>query len=151
MRRKIRASCTIEASILFPFLLAVIVLIIYESFYIHDRTVLAVASNEAALRGSRITDPNCDISEKVRETGERETEGRLLSTKNLTMDVTVNSKEVKVTFTGDFGIPGGVIFAPGMGLGTDEIRVSAHSSRTDPVRFIRGCRLVAGGRRGNGG
>jgi len=142
MKKVFKASYTLEASLLFPFILAVIVLIIYGSFFIHDRAVLDIAANEAAIRGSEITDPDGDIFTKVRDTGKRETEGRLLATDNLAMDVRVDSKEVKVSYSGDFRIPKGVILVPGMNMGGTNITVEGKSARIDPSGFIRECRMV---------
>ena len=142
MRKEFKASYTLEASLLFPFILAVIVLIIYGSFFIHDRAVLDTAAYEAALRGSEVTDPDGDIFAKVRDTGKRETEGRLLATKNVAMDVRVDSKAVSVVYTGDFTIPRGVILVPGMNMKGTEIRVEGKSAREDPAGFIRECRMV---------
>ena len=142
MKSKFKASYTVEASLLFPFILAVTVLLIYFSFFIHDRAVMDAAANQAAIRGSEITSPGGDIFSKVQDTGKRETEGRLLATKNVDMDISVDGKEVKVTFSGDFRIPGGVIPVPGMSIGNTEITACAHSSRIDPAAFIRECRVV---------
>lgn len=139
---RFKASYTLEASLLFPFILAVIVLVIYGSFFIHDRAVLDTAAYEAALRGSEVTDPDGDIFAKVRDTGKRETEGRLLSTKNVSMDVRVDGKAVSVTYTGDFAIPKGVILVPGMNMSGTEIKVEGKSAREDPGGFIRECRMV---------
>ncbi len=142
MKKRFKASYTIEASLLFPFILGLTVLLIYESFYIHDRAVLNAASIVGALRGSRIMDPECDIKTVVQETLERETEGRLLSTKDLKTGIEINAGEVKVTYSGEFYVPGGVMIFPGAELRVKEIRVSAKSSRTDPAGFIRNCRLA---------
>ncbi|MBQ7724702.1 MAG: pilus assembly protein [Lachnospiraceae bacterium] len=142
MKKELKASYTLEASLLFPFILAVIVLIIYGSFFIHDRAVLDIAAYEAALRGSEVTDPDGDIFSKVRDTGNRETEGRLLATKNVSMDVRVDSKAVSVVYTGDFTIPRGVILVPGMNMKGTEIKVEGKSARDDPAGFIRECRMV---------
>ena len=142
MKKVFKASYTLEAALLFPFILAVIVLIIYGSFFIHDRAVLDIAANEAAIRGSEVTDPEGDIFTKVRETGKRETDGRLLATDNLAMDVKVDGKEVKVSYTGDFKIPKGVILVPGMNMKGTVITVEGRSTRVDPSGFIRECRMV---------
>ena len=142
MKKVFKASYTLEASLLFPFILAVLVLLIYFSFFIHDRAVLDIAANEAAIRGSEITDPDGDIFTKVRDTGKRETEGRLLATDNLAMDVRVDSKEVKVSYSGDFRIPKGVILVPGMNMEGTNITVEGKSARIDPSGFIRECRMV---------
>ncbi|MBQ9549897.1 MAG: pilus assembly protein [Lachnospiraceae bacterium] len=149
MNKKYKASYTVEASLLFPFILAVTVLLIYFSFFIHDRAVMDAAANQAALRGSEITSPHGDIFSKVRDTGKRETEGRLLATKNLDMDIKVDSKEINVTYKGEFAIPAGVLPVPGMGMVNTSIRVIGRSSRIDPAGFIRECRVVeayAGGK-----
>ncbi len=151
MKKRIKASYTIEAALLFPFILAVLVLLIFESFFIHDRTVINAASNLAALRGSRITDPGSDIAGIVRDMGERETDGRLLSTRDLSLDVQVSDSEVTVTCTGEFEIPAGILPVPGFDFGEREIRVIAKSKRRDPAEFIRTCRFLTGGRRNDGG
>ena len=142
MNKKFKASYTVEASLLFPFILAVTVLLIYFSFFIHDRAVMDAAANEAALRGSEITSPHGDIFSRVRETGRRETEGRLLATKNLDMDIRVDSSEVNVIYKGDFAIPSGVLPVPQMSMGNTTITVSGRSCRIDPAGFIRECRVV---------
>ncbi len=142
MKKTFKASYTVEASLLFPFILAVTVLLIYFSFLIHDRTVMDAAANQAAIRGSEITSPDGDIFSKVQDTGKRETEGRLLATKNVDMDISVDGKEVRVEINGDFEIPRGVIPVPGFSIGNTDITVCAHSSRIDPAGFIRECRVI---------
>ena len=137
-----KGSFTVEASLLFPFILAVIVLVIYASYFIHDRAVMSAAACEAAIRGSEITDPHGDIYAKTKETGERELKGRLLSTRIKAIDIRVDAKEVRVSVCGDFVIPGGVILAPGIDSNGTEIKVSALSSRLDPAEFIRNCRVI---------
>ena len=137
-----KGSFTVEASLLFPFILAVIVLVIYASFFIHDRAVISAAASFAVLRGSEITDPHADIYEKVRAACEREMEGMLLSTRITSVDINVDSKEVRVSVCGDFVIPGGVILVPGINKSGTEIKVSASGSRTDPAEFIRTCRVI---------
>lgn len=149
MNKRFKASYTVEASLLFPFILAVMVLLVYFSFFIHDRAVMDAAANQAALRGSEITSPHGDIFTKVRETGKRETEGRLLATKNLDMDIRVDSREVNVVYKGDFVIPAGVLPVPAMSMGNTSITALGRSSRIDPAGFIRECRVVeayAGGK-----
>ena len=141
-KQYLQASCTVEAALLFPFILAVIVMLIYEAFFIHDRAVLHAAAYEAALRGSEITDDDGDIETKVRETGEREIEGMLLSTKDPDMKIEVDSKEVRVTYSGDFVIPGGVILPSGINKSGTRITVKAYSTRLDPASFIRECRVI---------
>ncbi len=141
-RIKFKASYTIEAALLFPFILSVIVLVIYGAFFIHDRAVLDAAAYEAALRGSEVTDKSDDIYAKVKKTGEDTIDGRLLATKDLDMDIQITKDQVSVRYSGEFSIPGGVVLVPGMSFSGIGVRAEGHSKRLDPGNFIRECRIV---------
>ena len=54
MRKHLKASCTIEAALIFPFIMGIIVFIIYISFFLHDRAVMKSCAYQAALKGSLI-------------------------------------------------------------------------------------------------
>ena len=61
MRKKFKGSYTVEAAFIFPLVMSVIVLIIYLSFFIHDRAVMDAASYQAAMRGSFVTSGKSDF------------------------------------------------------------------------------------------
>ena len=142
LKKEYKASYTIEASLLFPIILTVIVFIIYGAFYIHDRAVLDAAAYGAALRGSEITSEKGDIFAKVKEAGERAIEDRLLATRDVDMDIEIGKDKITVKNRGDFKIPAGVVLVPGMDFGGSAVRAEGHSARLDPTGFVRECRVV---------
>ena len=137
-----RASYTIEASLLFPFILSVIVLIIYGSFFLHDRAVLDAAAFQAALRGSELTSEHADVLTRVRETGEAALKDRLLATRNVDTDIRIEKNEISVRYTGEFVIPAGVVLTPGFKPGAIRVEAEGHSARLNPTGFVRECRIV---------
>ncbi len=140
--KSLRASYTIEASLLFPFILTVIVLIVYGSFFIHDRAVLNAAACQAAVRGCCLTSPRADVMETVRQCGESALSGRLLSTGNLNTEIQITKSRITVRYTGDFVLPSGAVLIPGMWENPIKIQAESHSLRLDPTGFVRECRIV---------
>ena len=142
MKKEYKGSLTIEASLLFPLIMMVIVICIYAMFFMHDRAVLDASAYEAALRGCEITSEHGDVMSTVRATSEETIEGRLLSTKNVKTEVEITGHDVKVRYTGDFLVPGGVNLVPEAGFKELKIKAEGHCSRRNPVSFVRECRTV---------
>ncbi|SKB97594.1 TadE-like protein [Lachnospiraceae bacterium] len=142
IRKAYKGSLTVEASLLFPFILMVIVISIYAMFFLHDRAVLDAAAYEAALRGCEITSEKADVMAKVRKTGEETIEGRLLSTRNVNMDVSITGQDIRVRYTGEFKVPGGVNLVPEAGFSALTIKAEGHSSRRTPVSYVREIRTI---------
>lgn len=142
MKKEYKGSLTIEASLLFPLIMMVIVICIYAMFFLHDRTVLDESAYEAALRGCEITSEHGDVMSKVRATSDETLEGRLLSTKNVKTDVEITGHDIKVKYTGEFVVPGGVNLVPEAGFKELEIRAEGHCSRREPVSYVKEFRTV---------
>ena len=136
------ASYTVEASFLFPFIITVIVLIIYGSFFIHDRAILDMASYEAALRGSEITSADADIFSIVEKMGQERMKNSLFATRDIDTDISITKDKIQVRYRGDFVIPTGVVLIPGMRQTGIEVSGEGHAERLDPTGFIRECRIV---------
>ena len=79
---------------------------------------------------------------KVRATSEETLEGRLLSTKNVKTDVEITGHDIKVKYTGEFVVPGGVNLVPEAGFKELEIRAEGHCSRREPVSYVKELRTV---------
>ena len=86
-----------------------------------------------------VTTPWNDIDGKAIE---ETIEGRLLSTKNVKTEVEITGHDVKVRYTGDFLVPGGVNLVPEAGFKELKIKAEGHCSRRNPVSFVRECRTV---------
>lgn len=142
MKKEYSGSLTIEASLLFPLIMMVIVICIYAMFFLHDRAVLDASAYEAALRGCEITSEHGDVMSTVRGASDETIEGRLLSTKNINTEVEITGHDIRVCYIGDFIVPGGVNLVPGAGFKELKMRAEGHCSRRNPVSFVRECRTV---------
>ncbi|WP_185257484.1 pilus assembly protein [Anaerocolumna chitinilytica] len=60
MRRKLKGSYTLEAAILIPLILYIIIALIYTSFLLHDRGVIEGAVHLLVLNGERAAFKNMD-------------------------------------------------------------------------------------------
>ena len=141
-RVRFSGSYTVEASLLFTFIMSVIIFLIYMSFFLHDRCVMNQSAYQAALRGSRVKTEEGKVIGTAEKAADELIKDSLLATKDVSHTVTVDGSEVKVAYEGTLKIPAGVLF---MSInGSSGIRVSGTGSakRKDPIKFIRECRVI---------
>lgn len=121
-------------------ILTVIVLLIYLSFFLHDRCAMNTAAYQAALRGSRIR------TGEVFGTTERAAadmiKDALLATGSVSHEVKVTGEDVTVAYEGTLSIPANVLFLPITGSGGIRVAGKGTAKRKDPIKFIRECRVV---------
>ncbi|MBR6329926.1 MAG: pilus assembly protein [Lachnospiraceae bacterium] len=151
---RLKGSYTVEASFLMPMILTVIVVIIYLSFFLHDRAVLSSAAYTAALRGSQLINGE-DVYARVEKNAAALRENRMLGTKNIQTDIQIGSSQITVSYSGELRIPAGTLLCRYLTGGKDHlsVEVSAKADRLDPVGFVRKCRIVealAKGAKGKG-
>ena len=142
MKKSLKGSYTIEAALIFPFIMGVIVFIIYISFFLHDRAVMKSCAYQAALKASLIRTGASDMEREALKAAEYNISGLLLATEGLDTRVSVSGKEVIVSYSGTLRIPQGALF---MRIsGTDGIVVSGEgrASQKDAIEFIRKCRVL---------
>lgn len=93
MKKYLKGNFTIEASVLVPLILAVIVMSVTVLFYYHDRTLLAGAAYETAVCGAgRTKQTEKDLEKKYKKLIER----KLLWFSDVTVSVTKKDDEVLV-------------------------------------------------------
>ncbi len=141
-KTRLEGSYTIEAALLFPFILTVIVMIMYLSFFLHDRCVMNQSAYQAALRASRVKTEENKVMGTAQRAAQELMEKTVLATGDISHSVDISGSEVIVRYEGILKIPAGVIF---MNIsGSDGIRVSGsgRAKRKDPIKFIRECRVV---------
>ncbi len=141
MKKKYKGSYTVEASFIFPLVMSVIVLIIYLSFFLHDRAVMDAASYQAAMRGSFVTSDKSDFLKKAEKAGDELLKEALLVTRVSEKNIELKNNTLTVTYSGIMNIPGGVNFIPGI---PTELKLNVRSSakRLDPTGFVRSCRII---------
>lgn len=97
-RKYYSGSYTVELSLLFPFILFVLFLMIYTGFYVHNRAITEEAVYEAVIYGAALENKSPQkVQKQVKQRIENRIKGRLFSVQDKSMSVKVNEKEVKVT------------------------------------------------------
>lgn len=135
-------SYTVEASLLFPFILSVIVFLTYVSFFLHDRCVMNQSAYQAALRGSRVKTEEGRVIAVSERAAVELIENSLLATRDVSHTVIIDGSEVKVTYEGTLSIPAGTLFLNISGSDGISVRGSGSAKRKDPIKFIRECRVI---------
>ncbi|MBQ4482848.1 MAG: pilus assembly protein [Lachnospiraceae bacterium] len=142
MKKRVEGSYTIEAALIFPFIMGVIVFIIYISFFLHDRAVMKSCAYQAALKGSLIRTGEADAKKEAERAAAYNIDGLLLATSGVSHEVFVSGKEITVKYSGSLSIPQGILFMKISG--TDSIAVAGEGSASikDAIEFIRKTRTI---------
>jgi hypothetical protein len=140
---EMKGSYTVEASLLMPVILGAIVVLIYMSFFLHDRAILYEG---AAILANQYTNErnltNDEIKQRLQARSNDVMNGNVICTKNITTEITVSRKEIKVECKGDFFFPS-LYVVQAVFQGRDfHFSVTKQMKRYDPVQFIRNCRKV---------
>ncbi len=145
---RVKASFTVEASLLMTVILPVLLAILYYGFYLHDRGVL----NGAAQQITAQADLN-----NWKESGNNRLAKRAKAlesmtgpSRNVSTDVQVSREKVSVTYKGAMSLPG---ILPTL-FGKNELHTDAGAARTllypaDLIRKIRGLEYVSDMLKGN--
>lgn len=136
---KQKASYTLEAALLMPLLFGCFIVLIYCSFYIHNRLVLEKTAYAAAFRGS------IALTEKE-ETALRESryllEGALLGSEGTRTSAVKEGKRVEVQCTGKTKLPllGGL--TDWFATPNFSIKAAKVSNIFDTPDFVRQCKII---------
>ena len=123
-----RASITVEACFIIPFLTAIIFVLFCLCLYLHDRSMLAASAAELAGKGAgKKYQTEKELEEWLNGQALGLAEGRLLAVRELEATVRVTRTEVTVTYTGSTPLLGGL-----------NVREQETAKRLNPVEFIRG-------------
>lgn len=136
-------SLTVEAAFLMPLILAVLVILVYLSFFLHNKTVAAAVIQDAArsAAGEQLEENIYQIAEGLTDVGMRE---RLLGVSKPRTEVLVDKEQVKITCWIDFQIPEGFWTQLLPGQTKWQIKISGSAKRLKPVEFIRKQRQLEG-------
>ena len=142
MKRSLKGSFTVEASLIFPFIMGVIVFLIYMSFFLHDRSVMKSCAYQAALKGSLIRTSVADMEAEARKAAVYDIDGLLLATGDLKTEVSVSGKDVTVSYSGNLRVPRGILFMKIAGTENIPVEGKATAGQKDAIEFIRKCRTA---------
>lgn len=139
----LQGSYTIEASLLFPLFIFIIVLIVYLSFFLYDRVLFY---NCAYLSAFRASSNNVEDNENAYEVAKNTTndllENRMLAIQTFGDRVSVGNGKTVVEYQGDMPIPFqfiNILFSQHKMFVVSGI---GSAKKIDPVSFIRSCRKI---------
>lgn len=131
---RLSGSYTVEASFIFPMIMLVILMILYLMFYVHDKCVMNAAADAAALRASQPGVEEKGIYESAENNVKELLNKRLLASGSVENKVKITSDTIEVVCRSELPIPFHNIRIP--------VEVIGYAKRTDPVTFIRECRVI---------
>lgn len=142
---ELKGSYTIEAALLMPLILGTIVILIYMSFFLHDRAVLREGAIILANRYSNEQHLSNDvIKQRLMEVSDEVINQKVIITKNIYTQITVKDKEIIVASSGEFQFPNMYIVGSIVNRHNFTISTNKVMKRLKPVDFIRACRIAQG-------
>lgn len=136
-----KAYMTIEAALVFPFVLGSIVFTVYLGFYLYNAALLKQTAVIAALRGSRITDATINESKEfVNKQLEQLSAEKLLLSKERNQSVTVSFNKVEAQINMEMEVP--ITEALPFFKEVWNLETKAEAIRINPVSIIRGVRKI---------
>lgn len=141
--RKQNGYMTLEASLLMPLAVVVVIFLLHLCFYLYNQCILRQVAYTAALRGSLLKEAgNEEIEAYTTQQVSRLLEDRLLAVKEPKISVEVTLTRVRVKVSMSIHSPLLESFFPGSGIW--EFQDEAVAKRLDGVSFIRGIRMLGG-------
>ena len=130
------ASLTVEAALVMPVILFVIVLTVYYLLFLYNRSVLTDAACLAVKQTTYYeTQKNREIEKVVKEKCEESLRGRLVGIESVTLTVSVGKLQTRADLTAQLRLPSETVL--GFRIPFREIKVSAASDRLNPAGVIR--------------
>ncbi|WP_099467359.1 TadE family protein [Konateibacter massiliensis] len=140
---ELKGSYTIEAALLMPLILGTLVALIFISFFLHDRAVIAEGT---IILANRYTNEkilsNAQIKQKLEEESQNVILNKVIATKGITTDIQVENKKITVTCSGKFQFPSMYLVSSVFLKNNYTINAEKSMKRLEPVTFIRNCRIL---------
>ena len=129
---------TIEAAVIIPIILSIVLLLIWTGFFFYDRNVLSQAASRAAVCGSQMSYlENEEIADYVSNRVSELTEGKLILLDLAETTVTVTATNICVNVTGTMNVPDFIILGNIYNGGTWNINIKEYGARLKSSMFIR--------------
>lgn len=126
-----RGSATVEATVVVPFFLLILLLVLHVSFFLYDGCRLERAADVACLRASQLPWDNNDLRFQKAEDGIVDgVRGSLLGVQEVEQDVAVNGTQVKVVLSASYQ--------------WWTIDIHKEKKLLNPVQFVRDCKKAKG-------
>lgn len=143
--KKFDAYLTVEASMMLPIVIAVILLTIYMLFFQYDRCLMEQNAGKLALRGCTLQ--LADGQELIRQltVQSQEKDNRFLAWNMEEIQIALKRNRVSVKCSGELAFPfQGLVFWSGDRIWQSECIYE--NRQVQPMQFIRNCKKIMGGK-----
>jgi len=129
---------SIEAAMIIPMIIAVIMLLIWLSIFFYNRSVLSEVASRAAICGSQNAElENTEIVDYVTDKVIELSDNKLIFLDSLSCEVTVEANQIKVNLTGSMSIPPFINLFNLYENNLFEISITESATRLKNSMFIR--------------
>ncbi len=134
---------TVEAALIMPFVMLIIIMMLFLAVYCYNRCVLEQCAYEAALRGSsnRYRENTLAIQEAM-DAAATLTEGKLFALKNLNYEVTVDMNRITVIYTAELNMPFVSWITREFGNQDFKLEVKREALRNRQITLVRAFRKI---------
>ncbi len=160
-RKRVEGSYTVEAALIFPFILYIIIALIYLGFYLHDYGKMQAIIHEGQIRGKGLvineTDMNTGVlsydnylkrtvfypvdndfeskEEKIKNFIYSKGHDNLLAAKIIDIDVEVRDSSITIIVKMEIKFP--IRILESFFLGSENMIIKSEEHNTQPTDFIR--------------
>lgn len=138
VRKSVKGSMTVEASVVLPILVYILLLIVYLSFYVYSRYALSLDAYISVFRGSRSNLLTENTYETVDNTMEDLTKEPLPGLGGIRYEIESGIWKNAIEVKSSIRIP----FAQSVINRIYPVRINIYAERTEPALFLRNCRKI---------
>lgn len=140
--RRIKASLTLEATFIIPFITIILVIFIYLAFFVYNRCVLSQSIYITALRGSLSENGENVIEQEMKNEIMKDVSNKVLAGKLSVKASTVEDKKIKNETIMRVRAPF-IVFAKKEGINTSwTITTRKYVEIINGAEFLRNCRKI---------
>lgn len=138
MRKELKGSVTVEASVVLPMIVYILLLVVYLAFYQYSNYALAADGYVSAFRGSRANLLAGNSDQTVCAAMEQFMKEPLPGVGGVSYETKSGMWRNEITIKGSIRIP----FAQSVIAGKYPISMNVYAQRTEPALFLRNCRKI---------
>lgn len=138
IKRELKGSFTVEAAIVLPIILYVLLLIVYGAFYAYSSYTLSLNAYISVFRGSRTNLLKENAYQTTEESMKIFIQKELPAVTGIQYEIQSNLQRNDIEVEAKIQIP----FMQSIMQAVWPVRISRYAKRTDPVFFLRNCRKV---------
>lgn len=139
---KLKGSYTIEASLILPIIIYIVISFLYECFFLHDINVMEavvrrLVIEERVMKNNMFGEVMPGVQDLEYKTSQEVIEEVIL-TDHINTDIELSENTVKITCTGEFTVP----FRGLLLIHTHDIQIKTVGKLDHCSSFVRKCKVI---------